>query len=842
MKNSFIKTGFENALNSSATNIDEAKSVFKNAIETDKVSEGVLFNLINRKEYLKDICEVLHSPKQNIIFINGFLGTGKTEFINTIAAALEDNALYFYHECSAITHLDDIILSLFNFLKKMSAGSPEHLRTFKVSNTQSIDERLMNFIRNLNKPLLIIIDGFENLSDDKQYCETEINEEGSQREDQKELINFIEFISSLPQIKIILSGQKFCVSKFFNNSEKIFETRLGALDAVESQKILKHNSIEETESCYNQIYHITRGYPENLLRFSNVQNSSKLASYTLMEEYSEQNKSFEEFMYKKSFSLIPVEFHKLICFFCSIRHSVQIDTLEKLAFTPDIADKTEFLHSEMILTKNRNGFYIKKLLKETISKIIADEEIKQTHRYLYELYSEQIAKKLEERIFPVSRKLLYSEQYYHYTKLLSFGDKTLPDVKKQLKPDFQYLYMNVADTLFVGEENDLRNKTAEVAEVLELQDNMQATHTEEAKINEFELDSIYDFNIELSDEEKSILTEENQQIFPETKKPEEQKSPNGLNFKAESIKNEGCLLFEQGKFDEAIKKFDESIILYEILRDKYQVNKILSSIANAYYECFRHDVALMYFHKILTADSTEIDVDLKIDANCSIADIYNYRENNETAFKFYEKALIEAEKNNNLKQIAKICFKKGLVYDDINNTEKALEFYFKNTEISQDTEINPNIAAAFSNIAAIYEEMDKLEQSIKYHLESLNYDNIMDNYEGQYETLSNIGNIYFELGEYILSNKYFHKSLEIAKKSGDPYKIAMSCLDIGDIYLQQTNYEKAIKAFITAGKTIDKTISTDSREKIDRRFKRVINEIGEKNFKDIMEKLRKKHD
>ena len=186
----FIKESFIKAIASSISSIEEAESVFKSDIP-----QGVLYNLVNRNEYLKETCQALNSDEQKLVFISGFQGTGKTEFINTLMYALEENVLNFYYECSPITHLDDIILSLFNYLKKIAIKNPEYKRAFKISNNQSIDERLMNYIKSINIPLLIVIDGFENLTN------------GNPPEEQKELIHFLEFLSSIPEIKIIISGR-----------------------------------------------------------------------------------------------------------------------------------------------------------------------------------------------------------------------------------------------------------------------------------------------------------------------------------------------------------------------------------------------------------------------------------------------------------------------------------------------------------------------------------------------------------------------------------------------------------------------------------------------------------
>ena len=843
----FIKETFIKALTSPISTIEEAKSVFKN-----DMPQGALYNLVNRNEYIKETCQALNSNDQKLIFINGFQGTGKTEFINTLIYALEENILNFYYECSLITHLDDIILSLFNYLKKIAIKNPEYKRAFKISNSQSIDERLMNFIKTINIPLLIVIDGFENLTNDNPS------------EEQKELIHFLEFLSSIPEIKIIISGRKIGLSSLKADP---YEIRLSGLEESEASKVLKDNEIIETESGLQQIFQVTRGYPENLLWFSNAVNTLKISSFDLLQEYyAKEQKSFEEFIYQKIYKAVPDEFLKTIYFLTTIRHSITLETLEKLNFTSNIPEKLSYLTSKMMLTQNKEVFYIKSLLKNTIYSNISPNEKKQIHRYLYEIYSEQISKKLEERIFPISRKLLYSEQYYHYMCLTNYGDKSLPDLKattlSNLKPDFKYLYTNITDSLFVG------NKETESAIILDEQQEhknqtdapitARANQDHNKNILNTNIDIASDLKIELSEEEKALLSENEsisdsqeempRQLFADPQisvqssqdDKAENKASNSLEGKIQNLKSEANTLYENGKFDEAAKKFEEALVLYEILKDKVNVNRTLISIANTYNEGYRHDVALMYYYRILSSENETTEIEPRIEAFCGIADIYDYREDFENALKFYQKAFEEAEKSNNIRQKANVCFKKALAYDDLGDLGKALEFYLKNTNISDNIEVNPNIAAAYANMAAIYEEREDLNKAKEYYSESLKFDKLLNNKEGQFETLSNIGNIYFESFDYQNANDCFHEALAIARETGDAYKIAMSCLDIGDIYLQEKHFEKALKAFIIAGKTIEKTISTDSREKIDRRLKKVMGEIGEHNFKKIIEKLKKK--
>jgi tetratricopeptide (TPR) repeat protein len=833
MKNTiFIKENFITKLASSINTAEEAQNLF-----TEKMPEGILYNLVNRTDYLEETCQALNSNNK-IVFISGFQGTGKTDFLNTIIAAREEYVLNFYYECSAITQLDNIILSLFNYLKKISIKNADYKRNFRISNSQSIDERLINSIKNLERPLLITIDGFENLLYD------------TESEEYKDLIHFLEFASCIPEIKIIIAGRRVDISSF-KKRENFFEVRLGGLEEQKANQVLRANGLQETESGFSQIYQVTRGYPENLLWFCNAVNTLKVRPFELMQEYfAQESKSFEEFIYQKIYYSISENYHKIACFFSAIRHSVNIETLKKLDFEKDIEEKIEFLCGKMILSQSRTNFYIKSLLKQTIYLKISQEDKMKIHRYLYEIYSEQISKKLEERAFEVSRKLLYTEQYYHYMCLINMGEKALPDIKSStlsnLKPDFKYLYTNVADNLFTGSEES----SVQVVE--------EATPIHEQKSSEKVLYrnfyNISDFKIELTEEEKALLGEEDK--FPDLEIKKEADSPKVISFqerkeeknnnlseleiKAENLLTEANSLYETRMFDSAIDKYKECLILFERLSDIKKAHQVLISLATACSECYKHDAALLYYFRIINSESEEITKSQKISALSGVADIYNYRNDFDTSLKFYERALQEADKATDIKQKSRVCFRKALVYDDLGDYDSALEFYIKNTGISENPEINPDISAAYANIAAIYEERGDLNKAREYYSRALKFDTVMNNKEGQYEILSHIGNIHFEQIDYPRANQCFHKALEIAKQINDSYKIAMSFLDIGDIHLQEKHYEQSLKAFIIAKKTIEKTISTDSKEKIDRRLKKVISEIGEQNFKQIVDKLKKK--
>ena len=300
----------------------------------------------------------------------------------------------------------------------------------------------------------------------------------------------------------------------------------------------------------------------------------------------------------------------------------------------------------------------------------------------------------------------------------------------------------------------------------------------------------------------------------------------------------GRVLSCLNKHDEALEYLNKSIEIFRNLNDKNNENLASLTIADVYNDSYKHDIALGYYHNLV--DGSHVQENILIDALSGIGNIHDYRKEFQDALNYYCAALSRAVDSNDERSVAKLCFSIALIYDDLNDYDTAMQYYFKNIAINKDYKINPYLASSYANVAAIYEESRDISAAVDYYKKSLNEDKLTNNFEGQYKTLSNLGNIFFENGDLKNAIFYFHEELNAAKLAKDPYWIASGYLDLGDFYFAEKNYEKALKAFIMARKNIGNTISTDSKEKIDRRFRQIADEIGDSRFNLILKNLRRK--
>ncbi len=772
---------------------------------SEKKESGCLYEAIEqgdiiRKDMAKEIIQLLSSEKIKLVYINAPSGAGKTRFLKSVRSILEKQVLTYYYECSQATNLDDIILSLFNYLKSVTVKDKEYIKNFKISASFSIDERLINRIKNLKKPLLVIIDGMENLFETADISV------------KKELLEFLDFISSVPEIKIIAAGEEF---QEFETKNQVYTLYLENLKKKEAINIARNAGISAEDSLIEEVLNITKGYPENILMFSALIKSMNTSAGELAEKIKSSGEAFEKAASKKLYGSIPVEYKEIADFFLLVRHSFSADTLKKISFTPDIEEKIAYLESIRILNNNNNAFQIKQKLKNYLAPKILKEEKVKIHSWLYELYSGQISARLENRLLPVSRRVLYSEQYYHYKQLAELG--VIPDYKAKTKR------REDAESFLAK----FKAGSYEVARLPEPDENEDMA----GKLDDF-AENDDSLEIRLSEEEKGLV-EENSQENPTLE-------GNSLHeTRIEPLKSDDSGKQESDSFELMEKELRESLVSSRA--DSLNHNYNLFKLASLYKEHYRHDQALQGYYSILNSDRTAIPEDILPETLESIGEIYDYRKEFDSSISYFERALVEAEKLGIKEHKARIYFKLALAYDDSGDYDNALNFYQKNLETSGNPDENQFLAAACSNTAAIYDEIGNPAKAVEFYQKSLRIDEQAKNREGEYEVLSKLGDIYLETGNYPEAKKCFYRELHIAKDTGDPYKIAMSYIDIGDIFLVEKSYEKAIKAFILAKKSIDKTISTDSKEKINRRFSRVIDEIGKDYYTELIQKIRSKN-
>jgi len=253
---------------------------------------------------------------------------------------------------------------------------------------------------------------------------------------------------------------------------------------------------------------------------------------------------------------------------------------------------------------------------------------------------------------------------------------------------------------------------------------------------------------------------------------------------ARSYNNIGEVYYNLSKYEEAIKNYEEARKIKKLLGDKKGEGISLNNMANAYTSLGKYKDAIKMY---------------------------------QASLKIFEEIGLTAGISSSLNGI-------GLIYQNMSNTtdtinkNKALEYFLKALEINQKENNKAEIGTASNNIGNLYsyysayfEKMledslgtaDKkflkkkfdeyLEKSLKYYEISLKNREEINDLPGIASSLTNIGGVYVEKNEFNKAQKYFAKSLEISKQINNLYETSINYYNLGQCFLQLKQYSEALK-------------------------------------------------
>lgn len=819
----------------------------------------------NNASQLGDIYE-FYKNERPILYVNGFLGTGKVQIINYSFNFLSEETIILKYNCFETTILDDIFLTFFEEFKKLEAQ--KIINTPKVK-SENFNQKIHSYFSTIEKPILIVLDSFEALTE----------------ENKKEIVDFILHLTTFKKVKTIFIGRTFKAS-YFPEHYPIDRITTNALDKSLFEKYLKHNKIKFNQKIFDDLYKYTRGYHFFVTLTLKIIETKQYTPEEFLENFKKSFMNYYEFLEKESIDLIPaisVRFFWLLCLF---RHGMSIQLLKNLKMYDENSIGT--LISNKILTKDENQIYVQDYFKEQSVDSIPQNVAVKIHQNIIDIYEAQLPLKPFERTILLSRQTMRKEIEYHklfipkkvntadYSKNLTYtpylsekhqetkASSTVPQQNIQQQPqpqqqpepqwiesnrssnvqmpqnvninvDLSKLGFDVKDLPFKLTPQEMEMLAASVASIQEAhQKNLETSNNTQDVV---ETENTEDVPVELTLEDILKYAKEQEADYQYPKMIELYLA--ALNYKDDNdyynhlpiiYTKLGFAYQKMSDWENSLKYYEKAREFYEQTFEKAKENYIKLSIANIYYETYKPDKAKNLLMDIINSDGMPESLITK--AYITLANIEDSISNINSAFEYYRKAITISHPDMDTETLSELYFKYALIADDKGNTSIALEYYQKCIDLSEDDRLNKYLSAAYSNIATLHLEKNELEAAAKNFIKAYEIDEKNSNFDGMYFSASKLA----QMTQKTNPEKaviYLNQAKKCAQQLNDTFYLASAALATGDFYYSQKLNEKALKEYFNAFDIAKNNFSKDNLNKIQMRIDDIKFRIGTETFQKI---------
>ena len=371
--------------------------------ESDKINHYLLKN--NYTDIIKAIDFI--ASDEIFLYVHGFLGTGKRQFINYITEFLNKDVIKLEYYCKASTVCDDILLSFIDTIEKNAISKAVNLNA-KVT---TLAVKLQQYVTSIKKPFIIILHSYDDIME----------------ENTKLISSCLKSVIENNNVKIIASTRAMIqgVLEDIKIDRKIF---LKAFTKEIFKEFIQSSQISCTDTTIEDFYRYTRGYYYYTALAIKIIQAMEISLNEFLEKYALSGMNFDSYLGLTYVNLIPVTIRNFFWFLRTVRHGLTLNALAVFELYDDFS--IEYLKSNLMIFQSGDTIYVQDYFQQNIDiSIPAKTEIK-LHKYIISIYEKQLKEPLQTREIMISRQALRAEIEYHNQCIRNIED----GVKSSPKP------------------------------------------------------------------------------------------------------------------------------------------------------------------------------------------------------------------------------------------------------------------------------------------------------------------------------------------------------------------------------------------------------------------------
>lgn len=362
-----------------SSSIDKDNIILPNS---DKINSFLLKN--NHAEILKAV-DFLAS-EEKFLYLHGFMGTGKRQFVNYIGDFLNKNVIKLEYYCKEATVCDDILLNFSEYIDNHAISKAVNLNA-KIT---TLAVKFKQQIASIKKPFLIILHSF----DDVQQENTELI---------KEVFNDV---LKEENVKFILSTRALLAD--LNEDRKIF---LKALAKDVFKEFLEFNNVVAAKKTIEDFYKYTRGYYYYTALSVKIMQAMNIDLNEFLQKYNQSEMNFDSFLGMTYVNLVPTAIRNFFWFLRTVRHGLTLNALAVYEIYDEFS--IEYLKSNLMIFQADETLYVQDYFLQKIDISIPKKTQIKLHKYIIGIYEGLLKAQIKERAIIISRQALRAEIEYH---------------------------------------------------------------------------------------------------------------------------------------------------------------------------------------------------------------------------------------------------------------------------------------------------------------------------------------------------------------------------------------------------------------------------------------------
>lgn len=718
--------------------------------DSDKINPFLLKN--HYTEIIKAV-DFLNS-KDTFLYVHGFMGTGKRQFINYITEFLNKDVIKLEYYCKSSTVCDDILLHFINTIEN-----------YKISKTANINIKIttlavkfQQYISSLQKPFVLILHSFDDISDENKELVKTCFTAAARLENTKIIVSTRAMVQDvLGELKV---ERKIFLKAF---SKEIFK------DYIDS------NKMEYNSKLLEDFYKYTRGYYYYTALCIKIIQAMRLTLQEFLEKFILSGLNFDEFIGSTYINLLPNTIRNFFWFLRTIRHGISINALASLELYDEFS--IQYLKSNLMAFQVDEVLYVQDYFQQDIDISIPEKTEIKLHKYIVGIYEKELKEPLQTRTIMLSRQALRAEIDYHNACIQKLqNNDTETTVEKQEKGQNEHQEVHKEKEL----PATLEAKISEAKKLTSENKNTDAIECYKKILEEETIDkeTLTDIRLSLARLYKAIGDYKSSQHYFELVETYYKQNNEfiNLNYLYYELTDLYFVMYKNERAIETIEK-----VIYSVDTPQSLMVSASTLLGNIYYDMNKPEEAYKYYQKALESLDENTSEDTLAELYFKYALALDDKEDTNSAFEYYTKCIslpspspYKALSYSNL----------GACYYDNNNFSDAKDCFAKAYEIEKSNNNYDGIYYNAMYLAKIFLK-ENSDKALSYFIEAQQSAEFLNEDFYMLESSVALGDYYYnDISKNKEALKEYFKAKKIAENMGNTVDITKINERIDDMKLR----------------------------------------------------------